>query len=232
MFFGLNLALTSPVSGNAPTATATVDADASGTLIATIDGQRKVEELAVGDLILTMDRGYQPLRWIGCKTLDSESLRVAERLRPVRIKASALGPQMPESDLVVSPQHRMLLRSKLALQLFGESEVLVSARKLTLLDDVEVAEDLTSVSYCHLMFDQHEIVFANGAPSESLYLGEMTIEALPPEAREEIRAIFPNLEDEDFRKHLARVSPPRGREVRALLSWHRSNAAHVLEDVD
>lgn len=88
------------------------------------------------------------------------------------------------------------------------------------------------MSYCHLMFDQHEIVFANGAPSESLYLGEMTIEALPPEAREEIRAIFPNLEDEDFRKHLARVSPPRGREVRALLSWHRSNAAHVLEDVD
>jgi len=201
----------------------------AGTEIATIDGLRKVEELAVGDLIMTMDRGYQPVRWIGSRALDAPTLEAAERLRPVRIKAGALGNQMPQRDLVVSPQHRMLLRSRIALRMFGETEVLVSARKLTQLADVDVVLDAEPVTYFHLMFEQHEIVYANGAPAESLYLGDMAIQALSDEARQEILEIFPNLENEDFRKSPARLTPPKGKQIRKLLSRHQANAKAVLE---
>lgn len=189
----------------------------AGTLIATIDGLRKVEDLQQGDLILTMDSGYKPLCWLGHCHLDTATLDAAERLRPIRIKARALGRATPERDLLLSPQHRVLLRSSMAYDLCGDVEVLVSARDLTCLDGIDVAWDHGQVTYYHLMFDQHEIVYANGTPSESLYLGKSEIASLTEAARQELLEIFPQLEDEAFQQHVARFSPGKLRDVQELL---------------
>lgn len=167
----------------------------TGTMIATLDGPRPVERLRVGDMVCTRDRGLQPIRWLGGRRLSGDELAASPRLAPIRIRAGALGPGQPSQDLTVSPQHRILVRSAIARRMTGTDEVLVPAIQLTGLPGVTQVPvtQLSSVGYWHLMFDAHEIVFANGAEAESLFLGPMAVEGLSPQACEEIAAIFPDL---------------------------------------
>lgn len=165
----------------------------AGVRLATAKGQRPVEKLAVGDLVETADNGLQPVRWIGSRTLDAVDLAAMPRLRPIRIRKGALGDRLPRRDLLVSPQHRMMVRSAIAQKLFGTDEVLVAAKHLVGLDGVEVAQDVTEVTYVHVLFDRHEVVYAEGAQSESLYTGEQALKAVGEEARSEILALFPAL---------------------------------------
>lgn len=169
---------------------------ATGTLIETADGPRPVEALRVGERVLTRDHGFQPLRWLGGRRLSGAELAQAPRLAPVRIAAGALGPGQPARELTLSPQHRVLVRSPIAGRMAGQAEVLVAAVHLLGLPGVERIAAPGGVGYWHLMFDAHEIVFANGAEAESLYLGPMARQALPPEALAEIAAIFPGLLEE------------------------------------
>ena len=165
----------------------------AGVRLATAKGQRPVEKLAIGDLVQTADNGLQPVRWIGMRTLDAVDLAANPQLRPIRIRKGALGDRLPKRDLLVSPQHRMMVRSDVAQALFGTDEVLVAAKHLLALDGVEVAEDLTEITYVHLLFDRHEVVYAEGAQSESLYTGEQALRAVGDPARAEIFALFPEL---------------------------------------
>ncbi len=95
----------------------------AGTLLATADGPRAIETLVPGDLVMTMDHGLQPVRWIGRSTCT-----VSDRLAPVRIAAGALGHGLPRRDLFVSQQHRMLVRSRIAERMTGRSEILIPPR--------------------------------------------------------------------------------------------------------
>lgn len=168
---------------------------AAGVRLMTAKGQRPVEKLSVGDLVETADNGLQPVRWIGTRKLDAIDLAAAPNLRPVRIAKGALGAGLPRRDLLVSPQHRMLVRSDIAQKMFGPSEVLVAARHLIGLDGVSVADDVTEITYVHVLFDRHEVVFAEGAQSESLFTGAEALEAVGQAARAEILALFPELAD-------------------------------------
>ncbi|MBC7139556.1 MAG: Hint domain-containing protein [Defluviimonas sp.] len=194
-----------------------------GTMIATPDGLRAVEDLVPGDLVLTRDHGAQPLRWIGIRRLDAIDLHLHENLRPVRVSAGALGDNMPETDLVVSLQHRILVRSRIAERMFGQPEVLVAAKQLLQLDGVDLEDDLTEVTYVHILFDRHEVVRANGAESESLYLGPMALEAVGSAALAEIRMIFPESLEERFEPAQARLLAS-GRQGRRLATRHRQNS--------
>lgn len=169
---------------------------ASGTQISTRCGDVMVERLQVGDEVLTLDDGYQPIRWIGAKVLSADVLKAAPNLQPVRIRAGALGIGQPLEDLVVSPQHRVLSRSAVSKRMFGPAEVLVAAKHLLPLDGVEIADDLAEVTYWHILFDKHQIVFSNGAATESLFTGPEALKSLSPEAREEMSKIFPDLPTE------------------------------------
>ena len=162
-------------------------------LIETADGPVPAGDLRVGSLVLTRDDGYQPIRWIGHRTLDAAMLQANPALRPIRIKTGALGRDLPTSDLLVSPQHRMLVRSSIAERMFQNIEVLVAAKQLMVTDGIDIAHDLTSVTYVHFLFDAHQIVVANGAETESLYTGAEALKTVPAEAREEILALFPQL---------------------------------------
>ena len=161
-----------------------------GTLIATETGPRRVEDLAPGDLVLTRDNGLQPLRWVGRRTLSLADLIVQPALRPVRLAAGRL-PGL-ERDLLVSPQHRMLVEGARAEMLFGEPEVLVAARHF--------AESVLApgVTYLHLLFDAHEIIKAEGAWTESFQPATRMLSEMEAETRAEIEALFPGLGHQGF----------------------------------
>ncbi|MEG4645588.1 Hint domain-containing protein [Paracoccus sp. APAP_BH8] len=188
-----------------------------GTLIKTEDGEIPVEKLEPGMKVMTLDHGYKELSWIGKRVLSAEELAEQPKLRPIRIRAEALGENLPERDLIVSPQHRVLLRSVVARRMVGEAEVLLAARHLLGLDGVEVVEDMQEVEYWHFMFDRHEVVFSNGAPTESLFTGPEAMKALGPEAREEIFTLFPELARPEREAPIAARLLLRGRQGRHLV---------------
>ncbi len=156
----------------------------SGTMIKTKEGEIPVERLGIGDLVLTLDCGYQPIRWIGSKTVN-----ITKKNAPVTFDKGAIG---NEEKLSVSPNHRMLLRLIEADFLFGESEVLVPAKSLTMMKGVRI-EHPDTVTYVHILFDQHQIVYANGALSESFYPGSSALNAFDEDTRNEVLDIFPEL---------------------------------------
>lgn len=182
-----------------------------GTRIATATGERPVEDLRPGDLIVTLDHGLQPLRWAG----GSRRLAVGA-LAPVRIRAGALG---NTADLRVSPQHRLLVSGWQVGLLFAEDEVLVPA--IALVNGTTVTRDEGGlVDYFHLLFDRHEILMSDGAPSESFHPGDQGWQALDAAARDEILLLFPELADQ--RASAAALARPclrafEGRALAALL---------------
>jgi len=157
----------------------------SGTRIATVSGDRCIEDLVAGDLVLTMDRGYQPIRWIG-----SSKRPATGDLAPILIRKGALG---NDRDLRVSPQHRMLLQGWQAEMLFGKEEEVLATAKSLVNDHSILREEGGEVDYFHMLFDTHEIIYAEGAPSESFHPGEQGWKALDQATRDEILTLFPEL---------------------------------------
>ncbi|MFK7835565.1 MAG: Hint domain-containing protein [Sulfitobacter sp.] len=165
-----------------------------GTRIATKRGEKPVQQLKVDDLVITRDNGPQPLRWVGRRNLNRQELTQMHQHFPILIKAGALGNGIPERDMMVSPNHRMLVTSEIAEMMFGESEVLVAAKHLVSLDGVEAAP-VSKVSYIHLLFDRHEVVLADGAWSESFLPGQQAMSGIKKDQRQEILDLFPELVD-------------------------------------
>lgn len=190
---------------------------ASGTQIKTGETSRAIETLERGQMLLTMDNGLQPIRWIGHTRLN-----VTERTRPIRIERNALGNGLPNETLIVSPQHRVLIRSKIADRMFGNSEVLVPAKKLVGFPGISPATDIHMVTYWHVLLDRHEIIFSNETPAESLYSGPMAMRAMGDQAREELLLLFPDLRDQTFRTDPAREFL-RGKAIDKLLERHVKN---------
>lgn len=179
--------------------------------------------------MLTLDHGAQEIRWIGSSTFGRGALQRNPKLCPVRIPAGALGHGLPAQDLVVSRQHRVLLRSPIAERMFGSREVLVPAFKLVGLPGVEIVQDLTEVTYWHLLFDNHEIVTSNGALTESLLPGPQAIKSLSPEAAEEIRTIFPELFAAGFDPAAAREKVAHRAKLQRLFDRHAKNAKPLFD---
>lgn len=164
-----------------------------GTLITTDRGDRLVEDLQTGDRVLTRDGGFQALRWIGQRALSGLELQAAPHLNPVRIAAGTLGSSLPDRDLVVSPQHRMLVARAKAEIMFGEQEVLIAATHLVGQPGVTQESPSEGVTYIHLLLDQHEILRANGAWSESYQPGALSIAGWEEGPRRELLTLFPEL---------------------------------------
>ncbi|MEP1898404.1 MAG: cadherin-like domain-containing protein [Ascidiaceihabitans sp.] len=164
-----------------------------GTLIATPKGERRVEDLAVGDRIITRDNGIQEIRWMGAKDMKAADFAKAQHLRPIMISQGALGGGLPERDMMVSPNHRVLVANDKTALYFEEREVLVAAKFLTGLDGVDVV-DVAWTTYIHIMFEQHEVVLSDGAWTESFQPGDQTLAGVGNAQRNEIFELFPELE--------------------------------------
>ena len=154
---------------------------AKGTRLAAARGARAVEELRIGDLLWTYDHGVQPVRWIGRRLV---SLRPEDS--PVRIKPNALGPGRPDRELLVSPQHRIMISDAEAT-----SQVFVAAKHLTALRGISRARGIRRVEYFHVLMPQHEVLNAQGAPTESFWPGPMALRCLTLQQVAQIGALIP-----------------------------------------
>ena len=156
-----------------------------GTLIRTPDGEVPVEDLRPGMEVLTYDNGPQVLQWTG-----SRRTACTAETAPVRFAKGSCG---NTRDLYVSPQHRMVVSGPLAELLFGEEEVLVKAKDLVNDRTVRPALELQEAEYFHLLFGRHQILWANGALSESYQPGPESASGFDAGTQAEIRDLFPEL---------------------------------------
>lgn len=167
-----------------------------GTRLETPDGPTLVEELVAGDKLITKDAGAQEILWVGERRVSGARLYAMPDLRPVRIREGALSEGRPDGDLIVSPDHRMLVTGAAALALWGEKEVFVAARDL--IDDHGITRDLAakSVTYIHLMLADHHVLVANGVETESFHPGAADLGAIPEMQRLRLFDVLPDLEFE------------------------------------
>lgn len=193
---------------------------AKGTRIKTDAGLCRIEDLQVGDKVVTRENGLQEIRWIGQRALEADDLAKYPNLRPIRIQAGSLGDGIPSRDLVVSPQHRIVVRSKIAVRMFDAEEVFLAAKHLLGVKGIKVDPDLQEVTYFHLLCDDHEIIEADGAFAETLYTGSQAMKALSPEAKAELSLIFGDIFSTD--RALALIAP-KGRQARQLVARHIKN---------
>ena len=157
----------------------------TGTLIDTAKGRIPVEGLRVGDEVLTLDHGLQPVR-----AVSSEKFRATGDYAPIRFEVGAID---NTELLLVSPQHRIYLAGWCAQLYFAEDSVLVPA--VGMINDTTIRRAPSGhVTYVHLLFDQHEIVWGAGALSESFFVNKAQLEtdcAHPTQA--ELLWLFPDL---------------------------------------
>ncbi len=158
---------------------------ARGTMITLADGRQcAIEALSAGDRVLTRDHGPQEVRWLGKATL-----RALGAFAPVVITAGTLG---NAGDLIVSPHHRIFLYQRRRHAGLQTSELLVQAKHL--IDGERVFQrDGGFVDYFSLVFDRHEIIYAEGVPAESLMVNDATLSRLPSDLAEDVKARFPGL---------------------------------------
>lgn len=157
----------------------------AGTLIRTPDGDVPIEHLQPGDLVVTRDEGPQPLRWIGRRDVMASGDHA-----PIRIAANTFG---KHGEIYLSPLHRVLIRDSLAELLFGEREVLVAARDLVNDGTVRVVPG-GMVSYVHILFDRHQVVWSEGLETESFLPGPQITSSFEAEIIDEICSIFPEID--------------------------------------
>jgi hypothetical protein len=192
---------------------------AGGTLLATPEGPRPVEALTEGDRLLTRDDGPQPILWIGHRHVTGARLHAMPEMRPIRVRAGALGRAVPVPDLIVSPQHRLLLKGRMAQDLFNTPEVLVSARDM--LNDRTILRDyaLRGLSYYHLLMQRHQVVWANGLETESFHPAQTSLDTIDAAQRWRLLQVVPGADENPH---------GYGPAARRLLS--RSEAAILLHE--
>jgi hypothetical protein len=165
-----------------------------GTRIETPHGLRNVEDLREGDQVSTKDNGAQDISWIGSRKMTGARLFAMPKMRPIRIRAGALGVERPDQELLVSPEHRMLIRGEKARALFNTPEVLVSAKDLINGSTIAVDTQAREVTYIHLLLPRHQIVWANGVETESFHPANTALSTLDHGDRGRLLDEYPDLE--------------------------------------
>lgn len=161
------------------------------TMISTEYGARAIRDIRPGDRILTRDNGPQQVLWRGYRRMTGARLHVMPHLRPIRIRADALGQGRPGEDLLVSPQHRMLIKGAAALALFNTPEVLVAAEDLINDRSIVVDHSGREVTYVHILLEHHNIVWANGLETESFHPSNTALDTVAEDQRASLLEIIP-----------------------------------------
>lgn len=205
---------------------------ASGTMIETPSGDMPVEDIRPGMTVLTRDNGVQEVVWAQSRKLSTNTLDLRPNLRPIVIRKDALGENLPRHNLVLSPQHRVLVGSHIVSRMFDAPEVLVAAKHLTAITGIEPAPYRSGVTYVHFMFDRHQIVKSEGTWSESLFPGTECLKSVSESAKSEIISLFPALSDcSDI--HSSGIPKPartivKGQQSRSLARRHVKNSVPLL----
>lgn len=203
-----------------------------GTRIETANGPANVEDLEQGDGLLCLGTSksnnfFRPVKRVFRRRVELPELLVNPRLWPVRIKQGALGQGLPRTDLLVSRQHRVLVDSEVAFRMTGSRQVLVPAVALIGLPGIGFAFSGEDLEYFHILLDDHQVIFANGVPAESLFIGQEALKAISTQARKEILSLFPELSIPGFAPASVRQAL-NGRKARKLVARHAKNGHPIL----
>lgn len=147
--------------------------------------ERRIADLQPGDRVETRDCGPVPVRLVLRRIVEFDGIDHPHR--PVRIRAGALAHGLPEADLTLSPQHRLLMRRP------DDQPVLVAAKALLGRPGVRRVVGVKRAEYLHLVFDRHQVIYANGMPAESFLPGRLAVAGLTDGQRHELFSLFPDL---------------------------------------
>lgn len=201
---------------------------ASGTLLETSNGFKRIEELRSGDLLQTLDSGLQPIRWVFARRVTSSDLREDKALLPISIKSDTFDRPTNPGSLRVSRHHRILVAGKVAQRMFGQDQILVAAKDLLGCSGVSVDSAIKGFFYFHVLMDEHQILNANGIAAESLLLGKEALKVMTPSALAELRILFPKTRRA---ANLSQADPSRkivsGARARHLVQRHIKNNKEV-----
>lgn len=164
----------------------------AGTRIGTQSGLCRVEDLSIGDRILTRENGYQPVIWRGTHHISAATLRTELHLAPIRFDAGACDSFEPNTPVLVAPRHRILHRPDHAESVLGQSEVLVAARAFVNGASIRPVIPDEGVTYVHVMCAEPQVVLGEAGWSETMSKSAFSKISLTPEQRAEIRARFPD----------------------------------------
>lgn len=153
----------------------------------------RVETLREGDYVQTKDNGAQQIQWIGARRMTGARLFAMPYLRPVRLRMGSLGIQKPDQELLVSPEHRMLVKGAVARALFNTPEVLVSAKDLVNNDTIVFDHAVREVTYIHLLLPSHQVLWANGVETESFHPASAALSTLDRNDRARLLELNPML---------------------------------------
>lgn len=221
---GVTLTRTADVLNNAQFSFACF---AKGSRITSANGEIPVEDLRVGDRVKTLDGRFEKVKLVVKRAFSAIEVVVNPKLRPVRISQGALGGGLPSRDLLVSRQHRMLVSSKIAARVCGADEVLVASNKLTELPGIFVDKADHGVTYFHIVLERHEVLFSEGAPTESFYMGTEALQGVQNHTRQEILEMFPQFLDAGFVTRPALPIPDNKRQKK-IIARHVFNSKPVL----
>ncbi len=112
--------------------------------------------MAIGDLVLTLSGAVRPVKWIGHRSYAGRFLAAIPQVQPVRFRAGSIYQGVPRWDLLASPEHAMLLDG-----------LLIPARYLVNGEGIVRERGLRQVDYFHVELDSHDVILAEGAPSET-----------------------------------------------------------------
>lgn len=198
-----------------PPSSGSIPCFVTGSRILTEHGERLVEDIKAGDMVVTLDHGLQAVRWVGRRDIDVQDMAQSTAYIPVLIKAHSFGRGQPTHDLWISQNHRILVQHYWCNILFGQPETFVAAKFLCNGKSIILHEKPQKFSYHHILFDQHEVVLSNNMPTESFHPGQEGLRAYDPQVREEVLQLLPELRTDaypdrklartDLRKHEARA---------------------------
>lgn len=182
-----------------------------GTQLLTPDGPRALAALQQGDLVLTRDHGAQEIRWIGRAQMGAAEISHSPDLHPVRISP----PQSERRALVLSSNHRVLVTSARAELLFGAREVFITAKHVA---EAPSSDTGKGIVYSHVLFDRHEVIYANGHWVESMLATPLSVAGLPPVLRTQVLRI-------------AQQSGKPLQTARSCLTSHETHALQMAREV-
>ena len=167
---------------------------AQGTNLRTPAGLRRIEILRPGDLVVTRGHGLQPILMIWKRTLTRADIALNPSLAPICLKPRAIGPMMPQRDLLVAPDHRLLIPGFRLAGKEGATPVLAEAQALAGSSDAVFSDTgRASVTYHQLVFANHEIFAAEGLPVASFLADPAGLDALGGAYRSELEQLHPGL---------------------------------------
>ncbi len=163
------------------------------TFLTTPYGATQIRDLRPGDRVLTRDNGPQEILWTGHRRMTGARLYAMPHLRPIRFRKGAMGLDRPDLDLIVSPQHRMLVKGEAAQALFNVPEVLVAAENLINDHSIIIDHTLREVTYVHVLLGQHNVIWANGLETESFHPSNAALDSIEASQRLGLLNLFPEV---------------------------------------